>query len=156
MLNALKNLISEATSSLASPQTGAQTDDQLLASAAAMLLFEVAWADHDMSEKEIALIETSLQRLFELPQALTESLVADARGKHEQSVGLYEYTRTINEALAADEKFELMVALWRLAQSDDHLHVLEEHAIRRISELLYVPHAQFIAAKQRARDAKTG
>jgi len=126
-------------------------DDQLLASAAAMLLFEVAWADHDMSTDEIALIEESLQKLFDLSAATTEWLVADARAKHEASVGVYEYTRTINESLDAPEKFELMVALWRLAHSDKKLHALEEHAIRRISELLYVPHSQFIQAKQQAQ-----
>ena len=118
-----------------------------------MLLFEVAWADHDMSEEEIALIEESLHKLFDLPQTVIALLVEDARTKHDASVGLYEYTRTINAELEPVEKFELMVALWRLALSDQSLHALEEHAIRRISELLYVPHAQFIRAKQQAQSS---
>ncbi len=151
MLNAIKNLLRSA----ASPSSTELPEDegQLLASAAAMLLFEVAWADHEMGADEITLIEESLQNLFDLSAATTEWLVTDARAKHEASVGLYEYTRTINEVLEADEKFELMVSLWRLAHSDKKLHALEEHAIRRISELLYVPHAQFIKAKQQAQRA---
>jgi uncharacterized tellurite resistance protein B-like protein len=31
------------------------------------------------------------------------------------------------------------------------LHRYEEHLIRKIAELLYVPHSAFIAAKHRAR-----
>lgn len=151
MLNVIKKLLGGAAAPSGTEITA--DDSQLLASAAAMLLFEVAWADHEMSVDEIALIETSLQNLFDLPAATTQWLVTDARAKHEASVGLYEYTRTINEALDADEKFELMVALWRLAHSDKKLHALEEHAIRRISELLYVPHSRFIQAKQQAQGA---
>ncbi len=128
-------------------------DEQLLASAAAVLLLEVAWADHDMTDAEVALIEGSLQRLFDLPAQLTRWLVADARERQESSVGLYEYTRVINEALSAEDKYRLMVALWQLALSDDALHALEEHTIRRISELVYLPHGQFIRAKQEARGA---
>jgi len=149
MLNALKELLGSAEK--ASTAELPANEDQLLASAAAMLLFEVAWADHNMSDDEIALIQESLQQLFDLPKSVTQWLVEDARAKHDTSVGLYEYTRTINETLEPQEKFELMIALWRLAHSDKELHALEEHAIRRISELLYVPHSQFIRAKQQAQ-----
>jgi len=45
-----------------------------------------------------------------------------------------------------------LVALWRLALSDATIHELEEHVIRKLSELLYVPHGRFIAAKQAARE----
>ena len=150
MLNSIKKLlgqVAEASTASSLPEN----EDQLLASAAAMLLLEVAWADHDMSTQEIELIKTSLQKLFDLSTALTQQLVDDARAKHDASVGLYEYTRTLNDDLNPEEKFDLMVALWRLANSDQILHSLEEHAIRRISELLYVPHALFIRAKQVAR-----
>jgi len=151
VLSALKKLLN-AGGQGSGPASVPETEDQLLASAAAMLLFEVAWADHEMSSDEIALIEQSLQNLFDLSTTVTAWLVEDARIKHDKSVGLYEYTRTINASLEPDEKFDLMVALWRLAHSDKTLHALEEHAIRRISELLYVPHAQFIRAKQHARE----
>lgn len=155
MLNALKKLLAgEQNESRRAPLTASELpdEDRLIAFAAAMLLFEVAWADHDMADEEIASIKQSLHKLFDLSAENTEWIVNDARAKHEESVGVYEYTRTINEELNAEEKFALIVALWQLANSDQQIEALEEHSIRRISELLYVPHAKFISAKQAARN----
>ena len=148
MLNALKKLINSVQDA---GQDGPE-DDQLLPLAAAMLLLEVAWADQELADTELNLVEKNLQNLFNLPPELTGSLVKRARAKLDVSVGFYDYTRTINDSFNPEEKFELMVALWRLALSDHNLDAFEEHAIRRISELLYVPHSQFIRAKQAARD----
>jgi uncharacterized tellurite resistance protein B-like protein len=43
--------------------------------------------------------------------------------------------------------------LWAIAYADGTLHLYEEHLIRKIADLLYVPHAAFIAAKLRAKPA---
>lgn len=153
MLNALKKLFNvDSTQDTAG--VDAPSEEQLLPAAAAMLLLEVAWADHNMSDDEIALIVRSLQQLFDLQEPFVSQLVKDAREKHNSSVGVYEYTRTLNDSLNEEEKFQLLVQLWRLALSDQDLHALEEHVIRRISELLYVSHSRFIAAKQKARASK--
>jgi uncharacterized tellurite resistance protein B-like protein len=69
-------------------------------------------------------------------------------------VGVYGYTRTINESFTEEQKFELVTALWRLALADDGLHRYEEHTIRKIAELIYLSHSRFIEAKLTAkRDA---
>jgi len=154
MLTALKKLL--ALASITESSTAEEPSaEQLLPAAAAMLLLEVAWADHNISDTEIAIIGSSLQNLFELQEPFVSQLLEDARQKHTTSVGVYEYTRTLNETLSADEKFQLLIALWRLAMSDSDLHALEEHVIRRISELLYVSHTRFIAAKHKARELGT-
>ena len=129
MLKALKKLISGVQNNDSAEGNQSPQDDQLLATAAAMLLLEVAWADHDVSDNEIQLITQSVERLFKLPTDLIDALVKDARKTHEASVGLYEHTRAINDALAPEDKFELMVALWQLALSDETLHALEEHSV---------------------------
>jgi len=154
MLSALKKLFA-LTSITDSESSEEATAEQLLPAAAAILLLEVAWADHNISDTEIAVIGSSLQNLFELQEPFVSQLLQDARQKHATSVGVYEYTRTLNETLSEDEKFQLLIALWRLALSDNDLHALEEHVIRRISELLYVPHTRFITAKREAREQGT-
>ncbi len=150
MLSALKKFFAQ-TSITESDSSEEHAAEQLLPAAAAMLLLEVAWADHNISDIEIAVIGSSLQSLFELQEPFVSQLLEDSRQKHKTSVGVYEYTRTLNETLSEDEKYQLLVALWRLALSDSDLHALEEHVIRRISDLLYVPHTRFIAAKRKAR-----
>lgn len=127
---------------------------RLLALAAAALLLEVAWADHDIAADELALIERQLESQFGLDRTEVAGLVEESRRAHEDSVGLYSYTRTINDAWSEQQKFELVTALWRLALADDGLHRYEEHTIRKIAELLYLPHSRFIEAKLTAkRDA---
>lgn len=126
----------------------------LQALAAAALLLEVAWADHDIADQEIELIERQLREQFDLSAEETGELIAQSRQDHENSVGLYSYTRTINDAWSEPQKFDLVTTLWRLALADAGLDHYEEHTIRKIAELLYLSHSRYIEAKLTAkRDA---
>lgn len=50
-----------------------------------------------------------------------------------------------------DEKARLVELMWQVSFTDDHMDKYEEHLIRRVADLLYVPHRQFITAKLRAQ-----
>jgi uncharacterized tellurite resistance protein B-like protein len=126
--------------------------EQLLPIAAATLLLEVAWADHDISEDEIAVIEKALTSQFQLSADAVADIVAQSRAEHDEAVGVHEFTRTLVDAFDEQRRFELLTHLWRIAYSDASLDRFEEHTIRRISELLYVSHTRFIEAKRLARD----
>jgi uncharacterized tellurite resistance protein B-like protein len=120
--------------------------------AAAMLLLEVAWADHEISADELAHIRSAVMKLFDLPTGLLDDVIARAHGDHQHETSLYPFTRVLNDALDPDEKIELITELWQLAFADDIADKYEEHRIRHIAELLYVPHSAFIAAKLRAKE----
>ncbi len=119
--------------------------------AAAMLLFEVAWADHDISSEEIDRIDASLQSLFGVSHGVARRLAEQARVAHIEATSIYPFAREVREALDQGERYQLMIALWRLALADELLATYEESAIRRISELLYVSHRDFIRAKLEAK-----
>lgn len=125
--------------------------EQLTALAAATLLLEVAWADHEISDRELSLIERQLTSQFQLTDAAVRELVEESKRDHAESVGMHRYTRTINEAWDEPRKFELVLALWQLALSNDELNRYEEHTIRKIADLLYLSHDRFIEAKLRAK-----
>ena len=124
---------------------------QLTALAAAALLLEVAWADHEVSERELALIRAALMRTFGLDQAAVDELIEESRRDHAASVGVQQYTRVINSSWGEPERFALVQALWELAFSNDELHRYEEHTIRRIADLLHLSHPRFIEAKLNAK-----
>lgn len=124
---------------------------RLVVLAAATLMFEVAWADHDISDGELDLLRRALNDQFGLTGAELDAIIAESRSHQEQSVGLQAFTRTLVEAWDEAERFDLLVLLWRLALSDAHLDRFEEHMIRRIAELLYLSHSRFIEAKRVAR-----
>ncbi len=132
-----------------------QADEQeSLAHAAAMLFFEVAWADHDITSDECARIDACLQDLFGISQGSAQRLAAAVHTEHAQATSIYPFTRRVKDSLSADERYRLMVALWQIALADQNLASYEESAIRRISELLHVSHSGFIRAKREARDLR--
>ena len=119
--------------------------------AAAVLLFEVAWADHDISDVELQTVREALIREFGIDAATVDELVAESRSQHEDSVGVHRFTRAIVEAWTSEQRFQLIVQLWRLAFCDARVDKYEDAAIRKIAELLYVSHREFISAKRTAR-----
>ena len=119
--------------------------------AAAVLLFEVAWADHEISDIELETVRETLIHVFGIDAATVDELVAESRSQHEDSVGVHRFTRAIVEAWTPEQRFELVVQLWRLAFCDAGVGKYEDAAIRKIAELLYVGHSRFIAAKHKAR-----
>jgi uncharacterized tellurite resistance protein B-like protein len=125
--------------------------EQAAPMAAAMLLLEVAWADHEISDTELESTRAAIQGLFGLTREQVETLVAQAKSEHEAAISMYPFTRAVNETLTSEEKRQLIVLLWRLAGSDSSVDVHEEHTIRRIADLLYVSHDDFIEAKHEAR-----
>ena len=44
--------------------------------------------------------------------------------------------------------------LWRVAYADGCLDPYEEALVRKIADLIYVPHRDFIRTKHRVRDGK--
>mgnify|MGYP001812143539 CR=1 FL=1 len=127
-------------------------DEHLIALSAATLLLEVAWADHDIADAELDSIRTALTGQFGLSAAEADEVIGESRDRHEKSVGMHAFTRTLVDAFDEQQRFDLLTHLWRLAYSDMTIDRFEEHTIRRIAELLYVSHARFIEAKQLARD----
>jgi uncharacterized tellurite resistance protein B-like protein len=148
MLDRLRALFKELEPG---PKTG-QGNSQLAPDlAAAALMFEVVWADHDISAEELDVMGRRLEQLFGIDKATTDALIKQTRTDHANSVGVFPYTRALNDAMTEDEKVAVIEAMWSIAYADEGLGSLEEHAIRRIADLLYVPHRRFIEAKQRAR-----
>lgn len=143
-------MLGQLLNRLKHPEEAPDTD-RLIRVAAAALLLEVAWADQDIADAELSLIGGQLREWFELGEAEAAALLADSREAQAESVGLYAYTRTINETWSEAQKFDLVTVLWRLALADDGVHRYEEHTIRKIAELLYLSHSRFIEAKLTAK-----
>lgn len=115
--------------------------------AVAALLIEVAMADHQFSEVELHNLGVILKRKFSLsPDELTE-LVNLAKNETNRATSLHQFTQLINHHCTAEEKFNLMIAMWEMAYSDGDLDKYEDYIIRKVADLVYVPHSEFIRAK---------
>jgi uncharacterized tellurite resistance protein B-like protein len=114
--------------------------------AVAALLMEVMLADHHVDEKEEGQVKHFLRDVSELGDDV-DVLFEEARFGVEQANDLYQFTKVINETATLEQKMLLLKALWRVALADGDIDAHEDHRIRRISELLFMPHSEFIQAK---------
>ena len=117
----------------------------------AALLIEVAKADFDFDETERLRLMALLQERFGLSDEDSLSIIEQAEKRVDHSTSLYEFTREINEQFDPEEKIALLESMWRMAFADGELDKYEEHLIRRVADLLYVPHSRFMTAKHAAR-----
>jgi uncharacterized tellurite resistance protein B-like protein len=115
--------------------------------AVAALLVEVAMADHQFSEVELDNLGAILNRKFSLsPDELAE-LISLAKNETNHATSLHQFTQLINQHCTTEEKFKLMKAMWEMAYADGDLDKYEDYIIRKVADLIYVPHTEFIRAK---------
>ena len=126
-------------------------DEDVVPLSAAMVLLEVAWADHELEQKELDLIRGALESLYKVDKERALDILKRAQQEHEQSVSVYPFTRELNERLTLEERRTLLVHLWRMNDFDGSAFHYEESVIRKTSELLNLRHSEFIAAKLAAK-----
>ena len=129
----------------------AQPHNRALELTCAALMFEVARADFAVEATELDTVNPLLTEQFDLAPEELVSVTERAAQQADAATCLYEFTRTLNELASAEEKRALLAMMWRVAMADDVLSRYEEHLIRKVADLLYVPHSDFMAAKQQAR-----
>lgn len=134
------------------PGEFAEHDKPNLELSVAALLFEVARADYHLDDSEVALLRDLLQRRFELAEGDLDELMRLARKEAESAVDHYQFVSLIKEHFDYDQRCELVRMMWSLSLVDGEQHHLEEHRIRRLSELLHVSHSDFIRAKLRVQE----
>ena len=132
---------------------GGRHDQHSLQLATAALLYEVLRADHEDHPDERAALDAALQTCFALTPEETRELAELAEREVEGSVSLYEFTTLINQSFSLDEKVRVVEMLWQVAFADGRLDRYEEALVRKIAELIYVPHRDFIRAKHRIESA---
>jgi len=61
----------------------------------------------------------------------------------------FQFTSLINKECSLEQKVRLIESLWKIAFIDGALDMNEEYLVRKIADLLHVPHIDFIMAKNR-------
>ena len=110
-------------------------------------MLEVAQSDFFESEEETTALLASLVNIFRREQTADE-LLAAARTDKSNSAGLYQFTRLACTEMSIEERCSLVEQLWQIAFADGVIDKYEG-AIRKMSDLLYVPHGEFIKATRR-------
>jgi len=135
---------------LALPRSGAD-EERRLQLATAALLVEVMRLDGADPGERAALLKAVADK-FDLADAEAAEIVALAEDEVREAVGYYQFTSLINRHFNVAQKERVVELLWRVAWADATVSAHEHHVIRKIADLLHLPHAAYVAAKQRARE----
>lgn len=119
--------------------------------ATAALLIEMMRADGKVSEEERKTVMQTIQKKFNLSKDETKSLKKLAEEKIGKATGYYEFTSLIHKGLSYKQKIEIIEHLWEIAFTDEHLDKHEEYMVRKIADLIYVEHKDFIQAKLKVK-----
>lgn len=117
----------------------------------AALLIETARADFTEDGDEQATMEELLGSSLNIPADEVHTLMAQATDKVDSATSLYEFTRLINDHYPIEEKQQLIYNMWIVAWADGDVDKYEEHLIRQVAELIYVPHQDYIRSKLAAQ-----
>lgn len=129
------------------PEESEESRQRRLRLAAAALLVETSRADFEQEEVEEKALATALRQGLQLDDGEVESLLAEANTHADHATSLYQFTRVINDHFTAEQKAQLVEMMWQVAWADGNLHHYEEHLIRKVADLIYVPHELFIRGK---------
>ena len=122
----------------------------------AMLLVEIARSDHDVDDAERAAIRTALSSSSSLAPDELDAVIDAALADSDANVSLHAHVKRINDSLDKGGKIELVEQMWRVAVADGNVDGYEEYTIRKLADLLYLKHRDFMQAKLRVLDAASG
>ena len=133
-----------------SPDEDAGDDEAALHLAAAVLLIEVAKADHVLEDLELERMKAVLRDSWGIGERDLADLVSVARDTADADVSLHRQIDLINRHFEPAQKLNLVRGLWQVACADGKVHHHEELLVRRLADLLYVSHSDFIRCKHQA------
>ena len=123
--------------------------------ATATLLAEVMRLE-GVEPEERAAVLAAIRSQFSLEPGEAETLLRLAEEEAKDAHDYYQFTSLVRQHYSQEDRQAIVELLWRVAYADARLSAHEMHVVRKIADLLYVPHSAYIAAKMRAKEASAG
>lgn len=150
MLSKLNNFLS---SIMVAPTSVDTHPEHTLQLATAVLLIEVMQSDAESTDEEQATILKILKERFLLTDAQVVKLTELGQRTVKSANDFHQFTSLINRELGRSEKVRIIEFMWQVAYADRQISAHENHLMRRIADLLHIAHADYVAAKMRAKPA---
>jgi uncharacterized tellurite resistance protein B-like protein len=118
--------------------------------ATAALLFEVMRTDSELKDTERHAITAAIEGRFKLTREQTADLLRLAETEASQATDYYQFTALINQHFTPAQKEEVVENMWQVAAADQEIDRFERTLVHKVADLLHVPRAAQIAARERA------
>jgi uncharacterized tellurite resistance protein B-like protein len=151
MLAALKELFGELAGGKKHAERFAENDYRL---AAAALLIHAANIDGRVTSVEDRKLHELLKQRFDLDDAATEELVAEATAAEREAIDLYRFTSLIMDSLDEQGRRRVVEMLWQIVYADGRVGEFEDNLIWRVADLLAVSTRERVEIRRRVADER--
>ncbi|ALP53993.1 hypothetical protein Tel_13100 [Candidatus Tenderia electrophaga] len=148
MLKSVRRFFDQNIKSVSGERHG-ELPERALQLATASLLVEVSRADFHINAEEREAVVNAVEHMFSLSHQETREIVELAESEIDDATSLYEFTRLVNDHFDYEQKLKIVELLWRVCYADLDKDKYEEHLIRKISDLIYVTHSDFVRMRHR-------
>lgn len=148
MKSKIKDILNSFFSSEAQNEDSSPDQDKI---ATAVLFFEIAHADFDVTKEEEEDIKSSLIKFFDLSQEELGELLVTARKERDERSDIWLFTHHIKNNFNRKHKLKILDMLWQLVYSDGRMDKYEEVLMRKITNLLGLSHGEMIDSKRNAK-----
>ena len=150
MIKTIVEKISRVFASTNTPEPDEDAREKAIRIATAVLMTEVARADHDYDESELNVLLNLITTCFQLAPDDALELANEAEEVAEEHISLHNFTQLLNKNLDEREKGHIVSLLWQVAYADGRLDKYEDSLVLKISDLLYVSRGRVMRLKHDA------
>jgi len=152
----IRILIDKVSAAILAPASEDESGEERAAAlrlATAVLMIDVARADHIFEESEFDRVLRLVESHFELDPQDAAELVNMASNEADDLISAYDFTNILHKHLDDEEKARIVGMLWQVAYADGELDKYEDSLVLKISDLLHVSRALVMRLKHDAQTA---
>jgi len=120
---------------------------------AALLAYEIARADGEVSDDELSIILKEIKKLTIKVGKPEEEILKIIENFSKNSISFHDFIEDINKDYSKKDKLTLLTFLWSVAYADLVLEVNEEKLIRRIANLIHIKDIEVLKIKDTIKNS---
>ena len=119
---------------------------------AAVLAYEIARSDGEVSKDELSVLMEEIESISEKVGKDKFEILKIIKIYSKDSISFHEFIEDINNSYSKEEKYSLLEFMWKIAYADGKLDVDEERLVRRVADLIRIKDIEVLKLKNLSKN----
>ena len=119
---------------------------------AAVLAYEIARSDGEISKDELSVLMEEIESISEKVGKDKFEILKIIEIYSKDSISFHEFIEDINNNYSKEEKHSLLKFMWKIAYADGKLDVDEERLVRRVANLIRIKDIEVLKLKDLSKN----
>ncbi len=119
---------------------------------AAVLAYEIARSDGEISEDELLILMEEIESISAKVGKDKFEILKIIEIYSKDSISFHEFIEDINDSYSKEEKHSLLEFMWKIAYADGKLDVDEERLVRRVADLIRIKDIEVLKLKNLSKN----